>query len=134
MLLISFEVRKDGFEKPIYILSTDIMLDNKTIIDYYLVRWNIETSYQYFKENLAFDRYSIRSRISIERYFLVRFFVDTFLKVFRVSNKELSLKTIGETIINHKNTTAKKFIRYIYYHARQNVSLKNSYNSLKLPA
>ncbi|MCF6464933.1 hypothetical protein C3E90_03360 [Clostridium sp. Cult2] len=73
MLLISFEVRKAGFEKPVYILSTDITLDNKTIIDYYLVRWNIETSYRYFKENLAFDGYRIGSQISIERYFLVCF-------------------------------------------------------------
>ena len=38
VLLISFEARKDGFEKPVYILSTDTALDNETIIDYYLVR------------------------------------------------------------------------------------------------
>jgi hypothetical protein len=134
VLLISFEVRKDGFEKPVYILSTDTTLDNKTIIDYYLVRWNIETSYQYFKENLGFNKYRIRSRISIERYFLICFLAYTFLEVFRVSNKRLSLKTIGETIIHHKNTTAKRFIRYIYYQARQNVPLTSLYVSLKLPA
>ncbi len=134
VLLISFEVRKDGLEKPVYILSTDTTLDNKTIIDFYLVRWNIETSYQYFKENLSFNKYRIRSRISIERYFLICFLAYTFLEVFRVSNKGLSLKTIGETIIHHKNATSKKFIRYIYYQARQNVPLKSLYISLKLPA
>ena len=134
ILLISFEVRKDGFAKPVYILSTDTTLDNKTIIDYYLVRWNIETSYQYFKESLGFDQYRIRSRISIERYFLICFLAYTFLEVFRVSNIKLSLKTIGETIIHHKNTIAKKFISYIYYQARQKVPLKSIYISLKLPA
>ena len=133
-LLISFEARKDGFEKPVYILSTDTALDNRTIIDYYSVRWNIETSYQYFKENLGLDQYRIRSRISIERYFLICFLAYTFLEVLRVSNKVLPFKTIGETIIHHKNETAKRFIRYIYYQARQNVPLKNIYNLLKLPA
>lgn len=134
VLLISFEVRKDGLEKPVYILSTDTTLDNETIINYYLIRWNIETSYQYFKESLGFNKYRIRSRISIERYFLICFLAYTFLEVFRVSNKGLSLKTIGETIIHHKNATSKKFIRYIYYQARQNVPLKSLYISLKLPA
>ncbi|WP_236914181.1 transposase [Clostridium sp. Cult2] len=93
VLLISFEARKNGFEKSVYILSTDTALDNKTTIDYYLVRWNIETSYHNFKENVGLDQYRIIGLISIERYFLVCFLAYTFLEVFRVSNRRLSLKT-----------------------------------------
>ena len=134
VLLISFEVKKDGFEKPVFILSTDVELDNETIIKYYSVRWTIETSYQYFKENLGFDKYHVRSRLSIERYFLICFLAYAFLEIFRISESELPLKTIGETITYHKKVTAKKFIKYIYYQAKQNVPLQSIYYSLRLPA
>jgi len=73
VLLISYEVKEDGFESPICILSTDIELGNETILRYYAVRWTIETGYQYLKENLGFDEYKVRSLVSIERYILLCF-------------------------------------------------------------
>lgn len=134
VLLISYEVKKNGFENPVCIVSTDTCLDNKTILDYYSVRWTIETSYQYLKENLGFDQYRIRSRVAIERYILICFLAYTFLEIFRISKVNLCLATIGEVIRYHKNVTAKKFIRYIYYQATQNIPLKSLYRFLKLPA
>lgn len=134
ILLISYEVKKDGFENPVCIISTDTSLDTKTILDYYSVRWTIETSYQYLKESLGFDQYKVRSLVAIERYISLCFLAYTFLEIFRVSKGNLSLKTIGEVIRHHKNVTVKKFISYIYYQAKQNIPLKSLYESLKLPA
>jgi hypothetical protein len=59
-VLICYEVTKDGFESPVYLMSTDISLDSETILEYYLHRWSIEISYKYFKSNLGFDKYRIR--------------------------------------------------------------------------
>lgn len=55
VLLISYEATKDGFNNPVRILCTDIDLSTETILTYYSVRWTIETSYQYLKENLGFN-------------------------------------------------------------------------------
>ena len=118
IFLISYEVKEDGFEKLVCILCTDVELNTKTVLDYYSVRWTIETSYQYFKENFGFDQYHIRNRPSIERYFLFCFLAYNFLEVFRVSKGKLFFKTIGETIYYHKNVTAKKFVCFIYHRAK----------------
>ncbi|WP_066506653.1 hypothetical protein [Abyssisolibacter fermentans] len=42
LVVISYEVDGDGFKNPIYLISTDIELDSKTIINYYSKRWTIE--------------------------------------------------------------------------------------------
>jgi len=68
VLLISYEATKDGLNNPVCILCTDIKLSAETILTYYSVRWAIETSYQYLKENLGFDQYRVKSFVSIERY------------------------------------------------------------------
>ncbi|WP_252226997.1 transposase [Caldicoprobacter algeriensis] len=78
VLLISYEVKEDGFEAPVCILSTDIELGSEAILRYYAVRWVIETSYQYLKENLGFEGYKARSIVSIERYILLCFLAYTF--------------------------------------------------------
>jgi IS4 transposase len=45
-------------------MSTDVELDPKTIIDYYLHKWSIEANYKYLKSNLCFDKYRVWSIIS----------------------------------------------------------------------
>lgn len=97
-VLICYEVDGDSLKEPVYLISTDIELDAKTIIEYYLNRWSIETNYKYLKSNLGFDKYRVRSIISIERYFLIAFLAINFIEIFRVSEKSLMLQTIGEAI------------------------------------
>ncbi len=72
-IAISYEVDGDKLKAPVYLLSTDIELDAKGIIENYLIRWRIETNYKYLKSNLSFDQYRVRSIISIERYFALVF-------------------------------------------------------------
>lgn len=57
------------------------ILNAETIIKYYLHRWGIETSYKYLKSNLAFDKYRMRSILSIERCFLIVFLIYKFLEL-----------------------------------------------------
>lgn len=82
LLVISYEVDGDGFKKPVFLLSTDIELDAKTIIEYYSKLWTVETNYRYLKVNLGFDKYRIRSLLSIERYFVIVFLAINFLPLF----------------------------------------------------
>ena len=116
------------------ILSTDIELDSETILRYYAVRWTIETSYQYLKENLGFDEYRVRSLVSIERYMLLCFLAYNFLEYYRVTQKHLRLETIGDTIQHIKKESIKDFVNFVYYRAKNNVSLGEIYAQLKLVA
>lgn len=134
ILLISYEVKKEGFESPVFILCTDIDLETQTILEYYSVRWSIEISYQYFKENLGFDQYHVRRRISIERYFLLCFLAYNFLEIFRITQANLNLETIGQTIRHYKDVAQKDLVDFIYYQGRNNVPLENVYQRLNLAA
>ena len=53
-VLLSWEKKFSQDQKPFCILCTDISLDVVTILEYYNVRWEIETGYRYFKELLGF--------------------------------------------------------------------------------
>ncbi len=128
LVVISYEVDGDTFKKPVFLMSTDIELDAKTIIEYYSKRWSIETSYKYLKSNLGFDKYKVRSLLSIERYFLIVFLAINFLEVFRLLQNEFMIKIIGEAIYHQRRITAKKFILYIYHRAGSNVPITDIYN------
>ncbi|MBM7582734.1 transposase, partial [Caldicoprobacter guelmensis] len=130
----SYEVKEDGFETPVCILSTDIELGNEIILRYYAVRWTIETSYQYLKESLGFDEYKVRSLVSIERYMLLCFLAYNFLEYYRVRGKQLNLDTIGDTIEHMKKESIKDFVDFVYYHAKNDVPLVDIYAKLKLVA
>ncbi|WP_138206456.1 transposase [Haloimpatiens lingqiaonensis] len=73
LVLICYEADGESFKFPVYLMSTDIELDVQTIIEYYQNRWCIETNYKYLKSNLGFDKYKVKSILSIERYFLLVF-------------------------------------------------------------
>ena len=54
-IAICYEIDGCSLKEPFYIITTDSGIDAKTIIEYYSVRWTIETNYKYFKINLGFD-------------------------------------------------------------------------------
>jgi SRSO17 transposase len=134
ILLISYEVKDKSFENPVFILCTDIDLETQTILEHYSIRWNIETSYQYLKENLGFDQYRVRSRISITRYFFLCFLAYNFLEIYRVTQVHHNLNTIGDTIKHHRHSAHKSLVDFIYYQARNSVPLEGIYQQLKLTA
>lgn len=132
LVVISYKVDRDGFKKPIFLISTDIELDAKAIIEYYSKRWTVETNYKYLKVNLGFDKYRVRSILSIERYFLIVFLAINFLEIFRILQSKFMIKTIGEAIEHQRYISTKEFVLYIYHKAKDNVPIADIYNQLKI--
>lgn len=90
IVLISWK-KKDMSDKPCFIISTDISLNSKTIINYYQKRWDIEVSYRYHKTSLGFDKFQVQSSKSINRYWSMVVLAYTLLELFRVKcNKILN--------------------------------------------
>lgn len=131
-VLICYEADTNGFKPPVYLMSTDIELNAETIIEYYSKRWNIETSYKYFKSNLGFDKYRIRSILSIERYFLIVFLSYNFLELFRSIKINIDFQNIGEIQGYINILSAKKFVTYIYEKAKKDISLESILKELKI--
>jgi IS4 transposase len=132
VVLICYEINGEDLESPAYLLSTDINLDTNKIIEYYLVRWKIETNYKYLKSNLSFDKYRVRSILSIERYFLIVFLAINFLELFRFKSNKSSIKTIGDTINYFNSLLAKELICFVYKSSKANIPLKDIFEALKI--
>ena len=132
LVIISYENDGDGFKKPMFLLSIDIELDAKSIIEHYSKRWTIETNYKYLKNSLGFDKYRVRSLISIERYFLIVFLAMNFLETIKVLQSKLLIKTIGEAIEYQRRISAREFVSYIYHQAKKNVAINDIYVFLKI--
>ncbi|MCF6464938.1 transposase [Clostridium sp. Cult2] len=113
-------------------MSTNIELDAKTIIKYYSKRWAVKTSYKYLKANLGFDKYKVHSLLSIERYFLIVFLAINFLEIFRILQSKFMIRTIGESIDYQRYISTIEFVLYIYHKAKNNVSIIDVYNQLKI--
>lgn len=131
LVLICYEVVGDKFKPPIYLLSTDIELNSETIIEYYLNRWTIETNYKYLKTHLSFDKYKVRSLLSIERYFLIVFLTINFLEIYRIRYLH-QVSTIGDTIEFIRSLTAKEFVWFVYNQAKNNIPIERVLYKLKL--
>jgi len=81
---------------------------------------------------LSFDKYRVRSIISIERYFLIIFLTINFLELFRFKSTNLAIKTIGDTINYFHSLSAKELIYHIYRCCKANIPLKDIFKSLKI--
>ena len=52
-------------------VCTDLSFSAMTILEYYMVRWNIEVFFRHAKQKLALDKYQIRSASGIKRFWLI---------------------------------------------------------------
>lgn len=65
---------KDAFGNPKALrlfLSTDVSLSTLEILETYIKRWPIELFFRQSKSKLALDKYQLRSRQGIQRYWLI---------------------------------------------------------------
>ena len=72
IVLLSYP--REAFGKPSALrafLCTDLSLSTMEILDYYVVRWNIEIFFRQTKQKLALDKYQIRSSQGIKRFWLL---------------------------------------------------------------
>ena len=134
VVLISW-TKNDLSDKPAFIISTDVSLDNKTIISYYEKRWDIEVSYRYHKTALGFDEFQIQSLKSIHRYWSMIFLTYTFLEIFRVKcGKLYKFKNIGDVILHFRNNYLVKMVSFAHECADNGIDLQSTIAKLGLVA
>ncbi|CAG9706860.1 IS701 family transposase [Clostridium neonatale] len=133
-VLISW-TKNDLSDNPAFIISTDVSLDNKTIISYYEKRWDIEVSYRYHKTALGFDEFQIQSLKSIHRYWSMIFLTYTFLEIFRVKcGKLYKFKNIGDVILHFRNNYLVKIVSFAHECADNGIDLQSTIAKLGLVA
>ena len=134
VVLISW-TKNDLSDNPAFIISTDVSLDNKTIISYYEKRWDIEVSYRYHKTALGFDEFQIQSLKSIHRYCSMIFLTYTFLEIFRVKCEKLyKFKNIGDVILHFRNNYLVKIVSFAHECADNGIDLQSTIAKLGLVA
>ncbi|SUQ51011.1 hypothetical protein CNEONATNEC26_02375 [Clostridium neonatale] len=134
VVLISW-TKNDLSDNPAFIISTDVSLDNKTIISYYEKRWDIEVSYRYHKTALGFDEFQIQSLKSIHRYWSMIFLTYTFLEIFRVKCEKLyKFKNIGDVILHFRNNYLVKIVAFAHECADNGIDLQSTIAKLGLVA
>ena len=131
VVLISW-TKNDLSDNPAFIISTDVSLDNKTIISYYEKRWDIEVSYRYHKTALGFDEFQIQSLKSIHRYWSMIFLTYTFLEIFRVKcGKLYKFKNIGDVILHFRNNYLVKIVSFAHECADNGIDLQSTIAKLE---
>ena len=134
VVLISW-TKNDLSDNPAFIISTDVSLDNKTIISYYEKRLDIEVSYRYHKTALGFDEFQIQSLKSIHRYWSMIFLTYTFLEIFRVKCEKLyKFKNIGDVILHFRNNYLVKIVSFAHECADNGIDLQSTIAKLGLVA
>lgn len=133
-VLLSWEKKFSQDKTPFCLLCTDTTLDVVTILEYYNIRWEIETGYRYFKELLGFDQYQMLSFKAIERYWTIQFLVQNFLELQRYEWSKESTVTLGDTVRRIRSEMLGQLVVYVYQEGLANTPLKQVLRSLKLIA
>lgn len=125
VVLISFPV--DAMDNPKTLrafISTDVSLSTEDILNIYVNRWEIEIFFRDCKTKLAFDRYQIRSRKGINRFWLI-----TSLAHF-VSCSQSKSFDFSEGFHLLSNTVHKEHILYIYNFGKSGYDIANLFSML----
>ncbi len=72
VVLLTYPQKAFGKEKALRVfISTNADLSDEEILNYYVVRWNIEVYFRDCKSKLAIDKYQIHSVKGIKRFWLI---------------------------------------------------------------
>ena len=128
---------EDGFspdKTPFCILCTDGALDVVTVLRHYLVRWNIETGYRYFKDMLGFDHYQMHTYQAIERFWTIQYLVYAYLEFQRLDWSNNPTLTLGDVVRRIRNEHLGNIVCYVYQQALEKQPLVKVLKSLRLSA
>lgn len=127
--------KEDLSNPPVFIICTDVSLDDTKIIEYYQKRWEIETGYRYHKTSFGFDEYQVQSLKSIQRFWSMVYMTYTFLELFRVTNKKKhKFATLGDTLGYFRNQQLVIVVKYAYNCAENGVTIDAAFAKLGLAA
>ncbi|WP_321330287.1 transposase [uncultured Ilyobacter sp.] len=132
VVLMSWIDKFDSSKSPFYLVSTDVSLSSKKIIEYYGHRWEIEVSFRYQKERLGLDNYEMRSLKGIERFWEQLYLLYNFLELKRFKNRVS--ENLGELIDKLKVKRKREVISYIYEMALSGTKLEELYEEFRVPA
>lgn len=106
-------------------LSTDVSLTNEQILTYYSKRWAIETYFRAAKGQLGLERYQVRSKRAIDRYFIL-------ILVAAMCCTYLGNDHLLQGIYHYRQQKAQDYIDYIYGQAQAGVSLEHIKKQLRV--
>ena len=132
VVLMSWIDKFDSSKSPFYLVSTDVSLSSKKIIEYYGHRWEIEVSFRYQKERLGLDNYEMRSLKGIERFWELLYLLYNFLELKRFKNRVS--ENLGELIDKLKVKRKREVISYVYERALSGAKLEELYEEFRVPA
>jgi len=122
-------------DKSPFIISTDITLEDSTIISYYQKRWDIEVSYRYQKNPLGSDQFQVQSLESIKCFWSMVYMAYTFLGLYRVKyGKKPKISTLGDVIEHFRNKYLVQIIKFVYSCAESNLDISATLAKLGLTA
>ncbi|MCK8826127.1 transposase [Fuchsiella alkaliacetigena] len=129
-LLLCWENGSSLEDAPKCILTTDLSLDKETIIKYYSKRWEIETSYFYFKNELGLADYRLHSLKSIIRYLQLVYLAYNYLEILKVLSPDD--ERLSYFIDLASDYFFKDLVDYIHEAGKKGIPIEQVYDTLDL--
>lgn len=118
-----------------YLVSTDCSLTAKTIISYYLARWEVENFYRVAKQSLGWGDYQMRDLFAVERHVQLMMVAHAYLEIQRQDALATTSEpdehiTLGDIQRKHQALSRRTEIAHIYDLAQRGLSLASVYQRL----
>jgi SRSO17 transposase len=127
--------RRVGVKKWHYLISTNLELSAKTIIAYYLVRWEVENFYRAAKQILGWGDYQMRALNAIENHVLLMMVTHAYLEIQRWDALDASTEvdahfTLGDLQRAHQRTAQRATIALVFSLTQQGLDLEDIFDRL----
>jgi len=129
-LLLCWENGASLDDAPKCILTTDLTLNKETVIKYYSKRWEIETSYFYFKNELGLADYRLHSLKSITRYLQLVYLAYNYLEILKILSPDD--KRLSYFIDLASEYFFKNLVDYIHQAGKKGIPKEQVYDTLDL--
>ena len=124
-----------GQKKWRFLISTDRSLAPQTIIDHYLVRWEVENFYRVAKQSLGWGDYQMRDLFAIERHVQLVMVTHAYLEMARQDTLAASSEpdahvTLGDIQRQHQALSRRAEIAQVFDLAQRGFELETIYQHL----
>ncbi|MDO4298272.1 MAG: transposase [Lachnospiraceae bacterium] len=120
-VIISYPKEAFGDAKALRVfISTNVDLSTQEILDTYTYRWPTELFFRQSKDKLALDKYQIRIRTGIERYWLIMSLVHCMCCTY---NEKCC--TFEEGYLHFQRKVKEEQIATLYQHIQNGMSLED---------
>ncbi|MGV9141425.1 MAG: transposase [Promethearchaeota archaeon] len=117
---VVFLKTKQESDVSCFLVSNDLKLSMKEIIELYKARWGIETDYKVNKQDLGLSECHLRGKEGILRYLTLVFLASTYLEYYRLMGlfgrhfgKDVDLSTKGKVIRAYRHLMFECFLIWV---------------------